>query len=157
MTERAMSRRTVLEAGVCALVAASGAAPMAGTHAEATLNSQSEETIRKYYSAWEEKDWPRMDRLLADNFTFSSPLDDHISKSDYKLGCWDTQISFIDRFDLKQVIAKDGHAFVMYVCHTANGKMFQNVEYFQLGDTKVKAVECYFGGKASFPSAVSKG
>jgi ketosteroid isomerase-like protein len=157
MTERTMSRRTVLEAGVCALVAASSAAPMAGAHAEATLNSQSEKTIRKYYSAWEKKNWPHLDRLLANNFTFSSPLDDHISKSNYKAGCWDTQIAYIDRFDLKQVIATDSEAFVMYICHTANGKTFQNVEYFQLREGKVKSVECYFGGKASFPSAVSTG
>jgi len=105
----------------------------------------------------EAKDWPRLDRTLADDFTFSSPLDDHITKSDYKAGCWDTQIAFIDRFDLKQVIGTDDEAFVMYVCHTANGKTLQNVEYFHLRDTKVKAVECYFGGKASFPSAVSTG
>ena len=32
--------------------------------------------------------------------TFSSPLDDHISKSDFKARCWDTQIAYIDRFDL---------------------------------------------------------
>jgi hypothetical protein len=157
MTERAMSRRAVLEAGAGALIAASGAAPTAGAHAEARLNSQSEEIIQKYYGAWEIKDWQRLDRMLSDDFTFASPLDDHISKGDYKAGCWDTQVAYIDRFDLKQVIATDNEAFVMYICHTTNGKTFQNVEYFRLRDAKVKAVECYFGGKASFPSAVSSG
>jgi SnoaL-like domain len=157
MTEREMSRRRILGAGACALAAASGVPQMAGAHAEASLSSKSEATIRKYYSAWEKKDWHRLDRLLADDFTFSSPLDDHISKGDYKVGCWDTQSAYIDRFDLKQVIATDNEAFVMYICHTANGKIFQNVEYFQFRDARVRAVECYFGGKASFPSAVSAG
>ena len=157
MTERAVSRRTILEAGACALVAAAGVPEMASAHAEAGLSSKSGEIIRKYYSAWENKDWQRLDRLLTDGFTFSSPLDDHISKGDYKAGCWDTQIGFIDRFDLTQVIGADDEAFVMYVCHTTNGKTFRNVEYFQLRDAKVKAVECYFGGKASFASAVSTG
>jgi hypothetical protein len=55
------------------------------------------------------------------------------------------------------VIGTDNEAFVMYVCHTTNGKTFRNVEYLQLRDDKVKAVECYFGGKSSFPSAVSTG
>jgi ketosteroid isomerase-like protein len=152
-----MSRRTVLGAGAGALAAAAGVPQMAGAHADAGLSSKSERTIRKYYSAWEKKDWHPVDILLADDFTFSSPLDDHISKSEFKTGCWDTQNAYIDRFDLKQVIGTDKEAFVMYVCHTANGKTFQNVEYFQLQKDKVTAVECYFGGKASFPSAVSTG
>jgi hypothetical protein len=157
MTERAMSRRTILEAGACALVAAAGVRQVAGAHGGAGISSKGDEIIRTYYSAWEDKDWQRLDRLLMDGFTFSSPLDDHISKGDYKSGCWDTQSGLIDRFDLTQMIGADDEAFVMYVCHTRNGKTFRNVEYFQLRDAKVKAVECYFGGKASFPSAVSAG
>ena len=152
-----MSRRTILEAGACAMAAAAAIPQIARAHAETGLSPKNDETIRKWYAAWEKKDWRPVDILLADDFTFSSPLDDHISKSDFKAGCWDTQIAFIDRFDLKQVIGTDNEAFVMYVCHTTNGKTFRNVEYFQLRDQKVKAVECYFGGKASFASAVSTG
>ena len=155
MTARAMSRRDILEAGACALIATAGVPQLAG--AATGPQSKGGEVVRDYYAAWDTKDWPRLDRLLADGFTFSSPLDDHISKSAYKAGCWDTQIAFIGAFDLKQVIATGNNAFVMYICHTANGKTFQNVEYFQLRGGKVEAVECYFGGKASFPSAVSAG
>ena len=157
MRKRAISRRTVLEAGACALVAAAGVPQMARASAEPGLRSKSQEAVRKYYAAWETKQWHPIDILLADDFTFSSPLDDHISKSDFKSGCWDTQIAYIDRFDLKQVIGRDSEVFVMYVCHTTNGKTFRNVEYVQLRDDKVKSVECYFGGKSSFPSAVSSG
>ena len=157
MRLRTISRRAVLEAGVCTLVATSGVQQRARASAETGRRSKSQEAVRKYYAAWESKDWHRIDTQLADDFTFSSPLDDHISKSDFKAGCWDTQIAYIDRFDLKQLIGTDDEAFVMYVCHTTNGKTFRNVEYFQFRDGKVKAVECYFGGKASFPSAVSTG
>ena len=154
MRKTAISRRTVLEAGACALLVAAG---VQDAGAETRLRPKSREVVRKYYAAWETKAWHPVDILLADDFTFSSPLDDHISKSDFKSGCWDTQIAYIDRFDLKQVVGTDNEAFVMYVCHTTNGKTFRNVEYFQLRDGKVKAVECYFGGKSSFPSAVSTG
>ena len=159
MRKTAMSRRTLLEASACALAAAVTIPEIASAHAEtgSGLSPKNEETIRKYYKAWETKEWRPVDILLTDDFTFSSPLDDHISKSDFKAGCWDTQIAYIDRFDLKQVIGTDNEAFVMYVCHTTNGKTFRNVEYFQLREDKVKAVECYFGGKSSFPSAVSTG
>jgi ketosteroid isomerase-like protein len=157
MRNRKMTRRTVLEAGACALVAAAALPPMARAGAQTGPRSKSQEVVRKYYAAWETKDWHPVDIMLADDFTFSSPLDDHISKSDFKKGCWDTQIAYIDRFDLKQVIGADNEAFVMYVGHTTNGKTFRNVEYFQLRGDKVKAIECYFGGRASFPSAASTG
>jgi len=157
MRQRTISRRSVLEAGVCALVATAGVQQVARASAETGRRSNSQEAVRKYYAAWESKDWHRIDSQLTDDFTFSSPLDDHISKSDFKAGCWDTQIAYIDVFDLKQVIGTDDDAFVMYICHTTNGKTFRNVEYFQFRDGKVKAVECFFGGKASFPSAVSTG
>ena len=157
MRNRTMSRRTMLEAGACALAAAAGLPQMARASAETGLRSKNQETVRKYYAAWETKDWHPVDILLTDDFTFSSPLDDHISKSAFKAGCWDTQIAYINRFDLKQVIGTGNELFVLYVCHTTNGKTFRNVEYFQLREDKVKSVECYFGGKSSFPSAVSTG
>ncbi|HTV98646.1 MAG TPA: nuclear transport factor 2 family protein [Steroidobacteraceae bacterium] len=157
MRKATVSRRTVLEAGACALIAA-GAARSAGASTETGARSKRLETIRGYYAAWETKQWHPLDILLADDFTFSSPLDDHISKSAFKAGCWDTQVAYIDRFDLKQVvIGTDNQAFVMYVCHTTNGRTFRNVEYLQLREGKLKAVECYFGGKSSFASAVSTG
>ena len=156
MTERVMSRRALVGAGTSALIAAAGGPRLACASAETGAGAKSQDTVRKYYAAWEAKDWHGLDKMLEDDFTFSSPLDDHISKSSYKARCWDTQIAYIDRFDLKQVIGTHSDAFVLYVCHTTNGKTFQNVEYFQIHD-KVKSVECYFGGKSSFPSAVSTG
>lgn len=157
MRKTTVSRRALIGAGACSLVAAAGVPQLVRASAKPGLRSNSHETVRKYYAAWEKKDWHPVDILLTDDFTFSSPLDDHISKSAFKAGCWDTQIAYIDRFDLKQVVGTGNEVFVMYVCHTTNGKTFQNVEFLQLQDGKVKALQCYFGGKSSFPSAVSTG
>jgi ketosteroid isomerase-like protein len=157
MRKTAMSRRTLLEAAACALATAGSIPQIASAHAEtgSGLSPKTEETIRKYYTAWETKEWHPVDILLADDFTFSSPLDDHISKSAFKKGCWDTQIAFIERHDLKRVLGTGDEAFVMYVCHTTNGKTFRNVEYLRLKDQQVQAIECYFGAQNNFPSAVS--
>ena len=103
MRTRAMSRRTVLEAGVCAMAATAAIPGAAGAHAETGLSPKKEETIRKYYAAWEQRDWHPIDILLADNFTFSSANnDDHISKSTFKARCWQSQIDFIERFELER-------------------------------------------------------
>ena len=155
MRKRAMSRRTLLEAGACALAAAAGIPQIAGAHTEAGLSPTNEETIRKWYAAWEQKDWHPIDVLLADDFTFTSPLDDHISKQAFKAKCWETQIAFVERFDLQHVIGTGNDVFVMYVGHTKNGKTFRNVEYLRLTGEQLQAIECYFGAQDSFPSAAS--
>ena len=158
MSNRAVSRRAVFEAAACALAASAGLPQITSAHAGTGLNPKGEETIRKYYAAWEKKDWRPFDLLLADDFTFTSANnDDHISKSAFKSRCWESQIDFIERFDLKRVIGDGDEAFVMYVCRTKNGKTFRNVEYFQLSDREVQAIECYFGAQSSFASAVGTG
>ncbi len=158
MKTKAMSRRTILETGICVLAAASAIPAVAGAHPASGLDPKKEETIRKYYAAWEKRDWHPIDVLLADDFTFTSANDDdHISKSTFKARCWESQIDYIAHFDLQQLIGKGNDAFVMYLCHTKNGKSFRNVEYLRLNDDKVESIECYFGAQSSFPSAVSTG
>ena len=158
MRTRAISRRTVLEAGVFATAAAAAIPGSAAAHAQTGLSPKNEETIRNYYAAWEKKDWHPIDMLLTDNFTFTSANnDDHISKSTFKARCWESQIDFIEGFELERVIGNGNDAFVMYVGRTKNGKTFRNVEYFRLSDHKVESIECYFGAPSSFPSAVSTG
>ena len=63
MTERAMSRRTLLEAGACTLVAAADVPQLAS--AETGLRLKSPDVVRKYYAAWETKQWHVIDILLA--------------------------------------------------------------------------------------------
>jgi hypothetical protein len=156
MIEKPISRRTAIETAVCALAAAVGVPLSASAHAASALSPKAEEIVREYYAAWEQTEWRPFDVLLADNFTFTSAAgDDHLSKSAFKTQCWGTQKDFIERFDLLRVFGTGNEAFVMYLCHTKNGKTLRNVEYLRLNDDKVEAVECYFGSQSSFPSAVS--
>jgi SnoaL-like domain len=155
-----VSRRKALEAGAYGLAGAAAFLLTASAPAGAEQSTTAEEIVRKWYKTWEveKKDWGPFDALLADNFTFSSAAgDDHISKSAFKTNCWDTQINFIGQVDLERVVGSGNEAFAKYLCHTKNGKSFRNVEYFRLKDGKVEAIECYFGGKDTFPSAVSSG
>jgi ketosteroid isomerase-like protein len=103
--------------GACALTGAVSLPGAASAHAGIGLDAAKEQVIRKWYAAWEQKDWGPVDALLADNFTFSSAAgDDHISKSAFKTQCWETQINFIDRFELERVIGNGNDAFVKYLC-----------------------------------------
>jgi ketosteroid isomerase-like protein len=158
MGPKAQSRRMLLKAGPCALAAAAGIPQFASAHAVSGLTPKNDELVRRWYAAWEKKDWRPVDIMLAEDFTFSSAAgDDHISKSAFKAQCWESQKDFISRFDLQRVFGSGDEAFVMYICHTTNGKTLRNVEYLRLRDGKLAAIECYFGAQSSFPSAVSAG
>jgi ketosteroid isomerase-like protein len=158
MTRTAVTRRNLLATGAYALV---GAVSLPGPASASVLGAQNltnEEVVRKWYAAWEKKDWGPVDSLLADNFTFTSAAgDDHISKSTFKARCWETQIDFIGHFELERIITGAEDAFVKYLCHTKDGKLFRNVEYLRIKNGKLQSIECYFGAQSSFPSAVSNG
>jgi ketosteroid isomerase-like protein len=154
----AMSRRNLLAVGTFALAGASSISATVRARTQATRGANNEEIVRRYYKAWEKKDWGPIDVLLAENFTFTSAnKDDHISKSAFKTQCWGSQIDFIDHFELKRLMTQGDWAFVKYLCRTKNGKSFRNVEYLQFRGEKIAAIECYFGAPSSFPSAVSTG
>ncbi|HEV2424105.1 MAG TPA: nuclear transport factor 2 family protein [Terriglobia bacterium] len=158
MASIGVSRRNLLATGAWALVGAVSPPGAATASSRDGRNLTNEELIRKWYAAWEKRDWGPVDELLADDFTFSSANgDDHISKSTFKMRCWETQIDFIKRFDLERIATGADDAFVKYLCHTRNGKSFRNVEYLRIKNGKLESIECYFGAQSSFPSAVSTG
>ncbi len=158
MTRIVISRRLLLSAGTCALTGVVSLQGVESAHTGEALSATKEQLIRKWYAAWEQKEWGPVDALLADNFTFTSAAgDDHISKSAFKTKCWQSQINFIERFELERVIGNGNDVFVKYLCLTRNGKSFRNVEYLRVTDEKVQSIECYFGEQSSFPSAVSGG
>jgi ketosteroid isomerase-like protein len=156
MKERAMSRRSLLAAGTYTLGAAV-VMPEIASACTAGLSLKTEQTIRKYYTAWEKRDWRALNMLLADDFTFTSPNDDHDSRSLYKTRCWDSNANLIGHFDLQLVAGKGNDALVMYVLHIKDGKTIENVERFHVREGKVKSVRCYFGQQNSYPAAVTGG
>ena len=150
-----VSRRNLLTTGACALVSTASLPGSVGASALEGQNLTNEEIAREFYTSWEQNNWAPFDKLLSDNFTFTSPNgDDHISKTAYKARCWESQVGFVERFDLERIATGADYAFVRYLCHTKNGKSFRNVEYLRMKNGKLESIECYFGQQAAFASAV---
>ena len=96
MTKIAVSRRNLLATAACALVGGVNLPGSASASASGGQDLTNEVVVRKWYAAWEKKDWGPVDSLLADNFTFTSAAGDgHMSKSIVNTRCWETQIDFI--------------------------------------------------------------
>ena len=117
--------------------------------------SPGEKLIRGYYAAYEKKDWGMLESTLADGFTFSSPINDHISLKEYKEKCWPNCYK-CKKFEVVKLIANGDEAFVTYNGSTTDGKMFRNTEYFTFKDGKIKSNECFFGPGVNYPNNSGK-
>jgi len=152
----ALSRRKLFEAAGAALVGAALVSRTSDAPASARETSKNETVVRTWYKLWGgSRDWSPFDAILADDFTFSSTNgEDHISKAEFKRQCWDPNINVTKGIDLELVMTKGDEVFVKYLGHTTGGKTFRNVELHRVRSGRIASIECYFGGKATFPSAV---
>lgn len=135
-----------------AMACQSGSAQNSPDPAAASSNLSAEKTIRDYYAAFEHKDWHLMEQVLADGFTFSSPLDDHINVKVFKERCWPNAYK-IKRFDLDKLIVSGDDAFVICNGWTTDGRLFRNSDHFKLKDGKIKEYECFFGPGINYPNS----
>ena len=88
--------------------------------------------------------------LLADDFTFSSPLDDRISRQRYFERCWPNS-EHLDRFDLLETAEAGDKVFVRYRAHPTTGPDFENTEVFTFAGGKISHVDVYFGREIGTP------
>lgn len=120
--------------------------------ATALQNGPNGKAIMAYYAAFEKKDWNLIQQFLADGFTFSSPLDDHINLKTFKDRCWPNCYK-IKKFDITKVVVNGDDAFVITNGWTTDGKLFRNSDYFKFKDGKIAAYECFFGPGINYPNS----
>lgn len=110
-----------------------------------TSPSKNSDLVRRLYDTFFTGDRATMESLLADDFTFTSPNDDHIDKAEYFVRCWPNRDQLRD-FVIETLFVEDNAAFVRYSAErTGDGVRFRNVEYVGWEGGRVKAVEVYFG------------
>jgi hypothetical protein len=105
-----------------------------------------------WYTAWKTKNWNSLVRVVADGFTFSSPLDDHINLAKVKERCWPNAYN-IKRVEFEKVVITGDNAFVVANGYTNSGKLFRNCDSFQFKDGKIIAYECFFGPGINYPNS----
>ncbi len=121
----------------------------------ATQNGPNEKVVRAFFTAFEKKDWNSLQQILADGFTFSSPVDDHISVKAFKERCWPNAYK-IKKFDVDNVVANGDDVFIVYNGWTTAGKLFRNSEHFKLKGGKITSDECFFGPGVNYPNNSGK-
>ena len=105
------------------------------------------ETVRESLDAYHRQDFEAASRLLADDFRFTSPQDDHIDKDTYLERCFPTA----DRFVASHVIAivpdGDDAVFLLYEYQLTTGERYRNTEYITVRDGQLVETQVFFGGR----------
>jgi ketosteroid isomerase-like protein len=99
---------------------------------------------RACLQAYVNKDRQAIEALLADDFHFTSPIDNALDRRTYMEVCWPNSAAMA-RFDEIYEFEDADHAFLVYEAHTSTGKHFRNSELHTIRDGKLIATEVYFG------------
>jgi hypothetical protein len=101
--------------------------------------------IRALFAAYLADDRGAVERMLADEFRFTSPYDAEIDKATYFASCWGDGNGWIERHELERIMVEGDAAYVTYLCVAKGGNSFRNTELFVFEADKVKRIEVYFG------------
>ena len=100
--------------------------------------------LRALYAAYLDGRKDLVGEMLTENFTFSSPRDDHIGRDAYFERCWPREPAF-RRFDIEFLAVEGDEAAVRYRAEKRDGGSFRNMESFRFEGGKIASVDVYFG------------
>lgn len=109
---------------------------------------------RKSYQAYVDKDRSAIEAVIADDFHFTSPLDNRIDRKAYFDRCWPNS-GTIAGFEFINLVADGERVFVTYEGQRPDGKGFRNTEILTIRNGKIVEAEVYFGW--SLPHEASAG
>ena len=99
---------------------------------------------RNAYEAYVSKDRAAIERLIAPDFHFTSPVDNRIDRETYFARCWPNSAQIAD-FKFINLVADRDRVFVTYEGRRADGRVFRNTEIVSLRKNQIIDVEVYFG------------
>ena len=99
---------------------------------------------RAAYEAYVAKDRAAIEELIAEDFHFTSPLDNRIDRATYFARCWPNGEA-VKSFDFIDLVADGDRVFVTYEGRRASGEGFRNTEIVTVRDDRIGEVEVYFG------------
>lgn len=108
------------------------------------------ELARRYYESYEAGDRAFIEKMLAEDFAFTSPFDDGIGREEYFARCWPNHLSH-RKFHLEAVMEDGNTVLVVYRLdmHFPNAvhpdASFRNAERMTFEKGKLKSVDVFMG------------
>ena len=104
--------------------------------------------MRRSYEAFARRDRATVESILSDDFTFTSPYDDHIDRSAFFERCWpfgDT----IDRFEILDVWSPETESLSFTRSNRNTVMCFGIQSGLKVQAGQIKEVEVFFGALAA--------
>jgi ketosteroid isomerase-like protein len=99
---------------------------------------------RAAYAAYVLKDRSALEPLIADDFHFTSPLDNRINRAAYFERCWPNS-QHIEAFEFIHIVPEAERVLVTYEGLSTGGSRFRNTEILTFLAGQIIEVEVYFG------------
>src|SRR4051794_34157305 len=107
------------------------------------------EIVRAAFDAYLKQDRAAAEPLYGEDFTFTSPQDDHIDRAAFFARCFPTA-DRVRRQDLLYVTpADDEVVFVYYEYELTTGATHRNVEAMTVREGLIREVQVFFGGEVA--------
>jgi len=114
-----------------------------------------ESVARRCYLGYVEKDRAAIEGLIADDFHFTSPLDNRIDRRTYFERCWPNS-RWIAGYEFIAVIREGERVFVTYEARSDEGRSFRNTELLTVRGGKPVEAEVHFGWSLPHPAAAGR-
>jgi ketosteroid isomerase-like protein len=101
-------------------------------------------TAKGIFQAFADHDRAAIEALVADDFRFTSPLDNGLDRKTYFERCWPNNEQ-LAAFEFVRVVENGAEAVVTYEARTTDNRKFRNTEILTVREGQVSAVEVYFG------------
>ncbi|MGO6683736.1 nuclear transport factor 2 family protein [Rhizobium leguminosarum] len=108
------------------------------------MRTSREQTVRHLYAAYLDDRKDIVGAMLTEDFTFSSPRDDHIDRATYFERCWPKEPVFRG-FDIEFLAIDGDEAVVRYRAEKRDGGSFRNIESLRFRGDRIASVDVYFG------------
>jgi ketosteroid isomerase-like protein len=108
------------------------------------LATDRSELARAMYRAFAAADRAAVERILADDFAFSSPPDPSLDRAGYFERCW-PGAGGVEAFDFVRLIESGDEVVATYEATRTDGTRFRNTEVLTFAGDKLARAEVYFG------------
>ncbi|MFF3244612.1 nuclear transport factor 2 family protein [Streptomyces sp. NPDC002870] len=103
--------------------------------------------VRACLESYIAQDRETADRLIAEDFVFTSPQDDHIDRAAFFERCFPTADRFRSQQIIEAVPASGDGVFIAYEYELKTGERYRNVELSTVRDGRITETQVFFGGR----------
>ncbi|MDX3232131.1 nuclear transport factor 2 family protein [Streptomyces sp. ME19-01-6] len=112
------------------------------------------DVVRACMESYLAQDRDTAERLIAEEFVFTSPQDDHIDKAAFFERCFPT----VDRLRYQKILEAvptgGDDVFLLYEYELKTGGRYRNVELITVRDGRITEIQVFFGGRV--PASVER-